>query len=53
MSTGEVQVERVVKRYGDFEAVRGVDLTIRGSDPHAPRPQRLRKNNASAHDRRL
>ncbi|WP_420101420.1 ABC transporter ATP-binding protein [Bosea sp. (in: a-proteobacteria)] len=32
MSAGEVQVEGAVKRYGLVEAVRGVDLHIRGSE---------------------
>ena len=32
MSSGEVQVDSVVKRYGKVEAVRGVDLSIRGSE---------------------
>lgn len=32
MTAGEVQVEKVVKRYGAVEAVRGIDLTIRQSE---------------------
>lgn len=32
MSAGEVQVEKIVKRYGTVEAVRGIDLTIRQSE---------------------
>ena len=32
MSVGEVQVEAAVKRYGNVEAVRGVDLHIRGGE---------------------
>ncbi|MWB78666.1 polyamine ABC transporter ATP-binding protein [Pseudooceanicola sp. 216_PA32_1] len=32
MSSGEVQVDSVVKKYGKVEAVRGVDLEIRGSE---------------------
>ena len=32
MTAGEVQVEKVVKRYGSVEAVRGIDLTIRQSE---------------------
>ncbi|MCR5858041.1 ABC transporter ATP-binding protein [Mesorhizobium sp. J428] len=32
MSVGEVQVQAAVKRYGNVEAVRGVDLHIRGGE---------------------
>jgi spermidine/putrescine ABC transporter ATP-binding subunit len=32
MSAGEVQVEKVVKRYGSVEAVRGIDLVIHQSE---------------------
>ena len=51
---GMIEAETLVKRYGPFEAVKGVSFRVeRGAGRRPARPQRRRQDHAHAHPHRL